>query len=359
MSLDAPLNTAMLLDIIIDNIEDKEECIHVCNRLPLVCKQTLSTVLDHRQRYAAEMHAKLDTFCMKKIILKFQHKTKGFQLKHKPYDEVMQNAPSLSVSNNLWAAYYEEPDNTKEPFIYYEFLSKCLYTPHYNDRLIFRSIDMILQVLDQDHQRMKSPDDYRVSYYESHNPICYFYGSQKKAMKMLRDYVHNGTNTMLKTTYLMRLAFFFPSLLGDCYYDFWFDIKPIFPACTGISFLITLGHKYHNYIEFRSKNLRLLIDCIMNKIGENVHEDKTKLRLCLDDVHHHLMNGELGWVFEMCGKHCPSHISSKALKIVMMITFFSSVDKNEIKSILSGYSPAKPWSILAYETLLFVKNISQ
>ena len=42
MSLDGPLDTAMVLDIIIDTINNNEDRMHVCNRLPLVCKHTLS-----------------------------------------------------------------------------------------------------------------------------------------------------------------------------------------------------------------------------------------------------------------------------------------------------------------------------
>lgn len=356
MSRDERLDTAMVLDIIIDTINDDEERLHFCNRLPLVCKQTLSTVLDHRQRYATEMQARMDSFCMEEIILKFQHKTKGFQLKYKPYEELKKNEPIMSVSHNLWAAYYEYPDNTKQPFTYYEFLSKCLFTPHYDERLLFRSIEMLFEVLSQSYQRMKSPDDYRVSYYESFNPICFFYASQRRAMKMLRDYIHNAKHTMLKATYLMRLAFFFPNLLGESYYDFWFDLKPIFPECTAISFLIELGQKHYNYIEFRRQILDLLADCVLNKIGEQAEEDKTKIRLCLEDVHHYLFSGELCWVFEMCGKHCQSYISSKAIDVVMKITFCSSADKNEVKSILSAYTLRKPWSLLAYETLNYLKN---
>ena len=366
MALDGPLDTAMVLDIIVDTIHNNEDRVHVCNRLPLVCKHTLSTVLDHRRRYAAEMQAEMDSFCMKEIILKFQHKTEGFQLRYRPYEDLKKNEPIMSVSHNLWAAYYEHPDNTKQPFAYYEFLSNCLFTPHYNERLLFRSIEMLFDVLDQSYQRMKSDDDYRVSYYESFNPVCFFYGSQKKAMKMLRDYIQNGKHTMLMATYLMRLAFFFPNLLGESYYDFWFDLKPIFPECTAISFLIELGHKHYNYIEFRCQILDLLADCVMYKIGEQAEEDKTKIRLCLEDVHHYLFSGELVWVFELCGKRCPSYISSKALGVVMNITFCSSVDKNEIKSILFGYAaavrghaPRKSWSILANETLLFLRACYQ
>ena len=177
-------------------------------------------------------------------------------------------------------------------------------------------------------------------------------------MKLLRDYIHNGKHTMLMATYLMRLAFFFPNLLGESYYDFWFDLKPIFPECTAISFLIELGHKHYNYIEFRSQILGLLADCIMYKIWEQAREDKTKILLCLEDVHHYLFSGELGWVFEMCGKHCPSYISSKALNIVMKITFCSSADGDEVKSILSKNSPLrKPWSLLASETMMYLKNM--
>ena len=91
MALDGPLDTAMVLDIIVDTIHNNEDRVHVCNRLPLVCKHTLSTVLDHRRRYAAEMQAEMDSFCMKEVILKFQHKTEGFQLRYRPYEDLKKN----------------------------------------------------------------------------------------------------------------------------------------------------------------------------------------------------------------------------------------------------------------------------